>query len=317
MGRHLVRLVVLAAVAAAVVLSGPRLAALTADFGAGAVAVAALLFGCLCLAAAGAAWIKARSAAQEVGRLARTLDAVSRRLDAENDRNRATIAELSRTVEQPRPAGPGASQARDDETEAFQGNVVPLPVAPKRGQTLTISPQFSADDLSGQMPLTLSLEPIVDISDHAAVSFEVFAHLRSTDGAEHILRRMDRDGPALEFASGLIDAALLVARRQLREDARRLPLHVAVPSVFLADPAALGRVVETFRVNPALAETVVLSLPPDAFANRPPVKGMNALTRQGAAFAAEAWPDGEDALGQLAALGVTIVKLPAERLLRP
>ena len=321
MGRHSFRLVILAAIAAGALLAGPRLVTLAADFGAGMVAIGAVLIACLCLIVTGVALAKARSAAGEVDRLARTLDAVSRRLDAEISRNRTAIAELSETLAQVRPIESAPSQGTKDETSAFQGNVVPLPITGKKAaQTPAPAPvaalrQFLPEQFSGE--LTLSLEPIVDVTDHAVTSFEVFAHLKAADGTEHIIRRMDRDGPILEFAASLIDAALLVARRQLRDDAKRMPLHVAVSSEFLADASAAGTVAEAFRINPALAEAVVFSLPPDVFAERLAVKGANVLARHGAIFAAETWPDGADPMGQLATLGVTIVKLAAERLLRP
>jgi len=321
MGRHSFRLVILAAIVAGVLLAGPRLATLAASFGAGALAIGALVVGCLCLIIAGVALARARSAAGEVGRLARTLDSVSRRLDAEASQNRTTIAELSQTLARLRPIEPAQSQSTEDEASGFQGNVVPLPVTGKKAaQTpapaaVTDLRQFLPEQFSGE--LTLSLEPIVNVSDHAAASFEVFAHIKAADGTEHIMRRMDSGGPVLEFASSLIDAALLVARRQLRNDAKRMPLHVAVSSAFLADAGAVGKVVEAFRINPALAETIVFSLAPDVFTEWPAAKVANALARHGAVFAVEAWPDGADPMDQLAALGVTIVKLPAERLLRP
>lgn len=318
MGRHSFRLVILAAIVAGALLAGPRLATLAADFGAGALAAGALVICCLCLIVAGVALAKARSAAGEVGRLARTLDSVSRRLDAEASQNRATIAELSKTLAQVRAIESIQSRSTRDETLAFEGNVVPLPVTGKKAaQTPAPAPassQFLPEQFSGE--LTLSLEPIVDVTNHAAASFEVFAYLKAADGTEHIMRRMDSGGPVLEFASSLIDAALLVARRQLRDDAKRMPLHVAVSSAFLADAGAVGKAAEAFRINPALAETIVFSLPPDVFTERLAAKGANVLARHGATFAAETWPDGVDPMGQLAALGVTIVKLPAERLLR-
>ena len=318
MGRHSFRLVILAAIAAGALLAGPRLVTLAANFGAGTVAIGALLIGSLCLIVAGVALAKARSAAGEVDRLARTLDQVSRRLDAETGRNRTAIAELSQTLAQVRPIDPAQPQGTRDEGSTFQGNVVPLPVTGKKAPALSAVPdlrQFLPEQFSGE--LTVSLEPIVNVNDHAAASFEVHAHLKAADGTEHIIRRMDRDGPVLEFAASLIDTALLVARRQLGGDAKRMPLHVAVSSAFLADAGAVGTVADAFRINPALAETIVFSLPSDVFTERLAAKGANALARHGAVFAAEAWPDGADPTGRLAALGVTIVKLPAERLLQP
>ncbi|MCO5160311.1 MAG: EAL domain-containing protein [Mesorhizobium sp.] len=260
----------------------------------------------------------------DIDRLARTLDGALKDLAAGNERNSLTLGALAGTIDRQiggvleridtaaRPRTPDGPPAGGTDAAA-----PPEPAVRKATQKPAAGERLPA--AWAERDLELSLEPIVSVSQGAAAAFEVHAHLHLEDGSERVVRRLsDAADPAdlSAFELAMLKAAMHASRRKLAADAK-LPLHVAVSAALLGNDAAVGEICGLLDLHPGLASGLVFSVPAEQFVTKDSAvrHGIVRLTISGAAFAAEGWPQEEDALERLKLQGVRIVKLSTDRLL--
>lgn len=114
----------------------------------------------------------------------------------------------------------------------------------------------------------------------------------------------------------LFEAVVTTSRRQLGQNARDIPIHVAISRDALEDAKAVAHMLDVFKLHSGLEGQIVLSLPEAP--NGPSTglaKTLAKLSQVGAHFAVETAPDTDNGTTQLAAAGIGYVKLSVNRLL--
>lgn len=260
---------------------------------------------------------------QDIDRVALSLDGALKTLATIGSRNTSTIEELADAVNR----DIGRLSERLDRTDverpgANGGNVVSLPTPGRTARSPKAANQQKPAALpiaAPTGPIEIHLEPIVSIVDSAATGFEAYAGVRLVNGEEHLTRRLSDLVPAAEriqFELDLFEAVVTASRRQLGSNVRDLPIHIAVSRAFLEDAKAVARVQDVFKMHSGLEGQIVISL-----AEAPTTltttyaKALARLAQAGAHFALEAAPEADSTAPQLAASGITFVKLSANRLL--
>jgi len=122
--------------------------------------------------------------------------------------------------------------------------------------------QSLADAISADR-LDISLQPIVSISEGRTVGFDTFASVEVHGRGLVHLRRLEPADTVdhVELDVSMFNAGVQTARQRLGAVSERMNLHVAVSVDFLSDPAALDDVCGILRVHPAIARSIVISLP--------------------------------------------------------
>jgi EAL domain-containing protein (putative c-di-GMP-specific phosphodiesterase class I) len=164
----------------------------------------------------------------------------------------------------------------------------------------------------------LSLQPIIAAGRGEAGGFEVHFHVQPEDGKPVNLRRLERqvaDVHAASYERLAVVSASEVARRGLGDVSDRRPLHVAVSSALLDDGLEFATVLDIFKLHPALARSIVMSLPAELLESGGHSAALDLLFGLDVRFAAEGTPASEAAFGQLKDAGAGAVKIPAEKLL--
>lgn len=168
--------------------------------------------------------------------------------------------------------------------------------------------------------LTLALEPIVAVARSEAAAFEVYGGL-GTDGAKpSFLRRYpgeSRNGLAQRFEMEMVRQAARLSRRQFGASGAATPLHVAVSKELLRNDEAVEETGRLFAAQPALCQSLLLSLPVHIFngASDQYRDALDRLQTKGVRFACEGWRGNHLAMAKLANRSVTVIKLSADRLL--
>jgi cyclic-di-GMP phosphodiesterase TipF (flagellum assembly factor) len=316
-----------AAMVGLVLMAGSAANPLKAALGSGLFALVSLLAGALGVLLAIFALQAAHRLNRDVNRLAHSLDAALKSLAGASKHNSSTIEELADTVNRDigrlSQALDRTSRRRAQAQVATGGNIVALPTGDRIPRDNKPAPADGARPAAAGIPagpLEICLEPIISVSDSAAIGFEAYADVRLADGEEEPLRRLgDHVGlnDRIAFERALLDAAATVSRRQLGQDGKPLPIHVAVSTAFLEDPGASERLIDLFRLHPDLETRIVLSLDkaPETGSSLLASGAMAKMARAGVRFACETAPDGEDGLSRLSLAGFTILKLPVRRLL--
>ena len=283
------------------------------------------------LVAAAAALRALRHAARlrdDIHVLARSIDIALRDVVERNDRETATIGEVTAAVAREVSSlseriAPGESA----EAEPRPGNIIRHPSV-RRGRDVSAAPeQAGAEPNSRSAELAwrdaiaagafdISLQPIVSVARSAATGFEVFASLPVEGGSRVDVRRPADPGILAEtavFERILVTTALQAGRRRLGAAGASMPLHVAVSDAILTDGKELGAILDTLHFYPDLAGTMVLSLPVASFDGRHD-RTLEMLAGVGVRFACEGWNEATDAAGPISA-GPSFLKIPANRLL--
>lgn len=111
--------------------------------------------------------------------------------------------------------------------------------------------------------LDISLQPIVSIAEGRTVAFDAFASVDLPgQGQEHVRRIAPGDAVDLvEFDVAMFLASVQTARQRLGMASEQTKLHVAVSEALLLEPDALEEICKILRVHPAIARSIVISLP--------------------------------------------------------
>ncbi len=275
--------------------------------------------------------------ARRLGALQHELRTYSRSLDARLREERRRAHEETASREERRRAEAGGQRQKEHQTPA----ATPPARAARRASppTPTVAldednrarSELAAADEEAEEPVTehdpaedvrlalssgefdLSLQPIVSVERGAAVAFEVFAMVEGSDGGRADIRRPDLTGPELTgFERELLARSIDAARRQMGDVSAELPLHVPVSRAVLASAADVAAIAELLRLHPAIARSLVLSVPLDAVVTDPP-GGLRELSDVGLACAIEGWEPGSGE--PLAILQVDMLKAEAAMLL--
>ncbi len=177
---------------------------------------------------------------------------------------------------------------------------------------------LEADIAEGR--LTLALEPIVAVASSQAAAFDVHAVLGGGEAAPSFLRRYageGRNGLALRFEMEMVRQAARLSRRQFGAHGAATPLHVAVSKELLRDGNGVDETCRLFAAQPALGQSLLLSLPVHILngASDQYRDALDRLQTQGVRFACEGWRGNNLAMAKLANRSVTAIKLTADRLL--
>jgi EAL domain-containing protein (putative c-di-GMP-specific phosphodiesterase class I) len=197
---------------------------------------------------------------------------------------------------------------------------VPAPPDPRRGtpvpEQLDPEVETALRRLLVAGRAELSLQPIVSISQGAANGFEVHVHV-PTKGAPLDLRRLARPVRGLDAAAFerlMVISALDAVRRRPGKPGPTLPLHVAISAALLGSQSDLGTAVDMFRRNPALARSVILSLPATD-TSREQLAALQRFAAADVGLAVEGWDRPAAELAELRKVNLRLLKLPADRLL--
>jgi EAL domain-containing protein (putative c-di-GMP-specific phosphodiesterase class I) len=291
---------------------------------------ATLLLSIVAAALAYRALSRANLVANELERLTRSMDAAIKDVSLRGDREAAKLEDLNAIVSS-RIAGPPARRKRHGEDEdadneassARERHPAPArkagqaaPVASDQAETAAIDVALRRMIAGGQCDL--SLLPIIAAGRGEAGGFEVHLHIQPEEGKPVDMRRLERyvaDVHPATLERLAIVSATGAARRGLGEAGEKKPFHVAVSSALLDDGLEFAAVLDVFRLHPALARSVVLSLPADLLEDREYSTALEQLSGLGIRFAAEDWSGSRPGLDRLKEAGAGMVKIGAERLL--
>lgn len=273
------------------------------------------------------AWLRSFEIRAEFRRLAVSVDAAFRELAGRANRDRYDLADInehiSREIERlaERLEADRAVPPAAFDPPAQGDNIVPHPATrrSRREPVIVATPQTGAAEAQAihravaNGAVELSLQPIVSIAQGAAVGFDVYAHLDLGDGRSTDIRRatdLVRSSEQAAFERSLVMLAAQAARRRLGDAGEAMPLHVAISAPLLEHAAELAVVLDLFRQYPALAQSLVLSVPAGLFETA--TASLERLAAAGVRLAAEGERSPVAALGKF---GVAFIKLPASALL--
>lgn len=280
------------------------------------------------------AFIRAGSVQRDLATLSRSVDAALRDLSARGHRETAELGELRTMVKNElelfssrapasRRASVSAEQAPRDNIVAIsssrrqreESQEPPAPAAksaPRTGLEAALKRAMSA----GQPEI--SLQPIVSISQGAAIGFEVFAHLVADDGEEFDIQKLPSSASAMQgaFERWLVLGAADALLRQVIASSDGLPLHVPVSEALMSDSDGLSAVIEALRHSSRVSDGLVLSLPQAVVErNARFAEAVDLLAETGVRLAAEGVTGNREALEKMKRSGVSLLKLHADRLL--
>jgi EAL domain-containing protein (putative c-di-GMP-specific phosphodiesterase class I) len=164
----------------------------------------------------------------------------------------------------------------------------------------------------------LSLQPIIAAGRGEAGGFEVHFHVQPEEGKPVDIRRLQQtvaDVDPAAFERLAVVSATEAARRGLGDISEKMPLHVAVSSALLDDGLEFATVLDIFKLHPALAKTVVISLPAELVESGRHSAALELLSGLDIRLAAEDWSSSRAELDKMKEAGVGVVKIAAARLL--
>lgn len=268
--------------------------------------------------------------AAELERLTRSMDAAIKEVSLRSDRDAARIEDLNALVSDKLGHAPGRKAGhRGHPAEDADGAAPAEPrprAAARRGKPTSStgeSPEDAAIDLALRRMVAggqadLSMQPIIAAGRGEAGGFELHFHVQPEEGKAVDLRRLPRDVADVDPA-GLERLAVVsaseAARRRLSDIGDRKPVHVAVSAALLDDEMELATVLDIFKLHPALARSIVLSLPSDLLETDGHATTLATFSELGVGLAAEDWSGSKQALDAMKGARSRMVKVPAERLL--
>lgn len=285
-------------------------------------ASATLLLAIAAAAFAYRAFKRANLVAAELERLTRSMDAAIKDVSLRSDRDAAKLEDLNALVSGRIDALAGAKASPDADIDA-------TPAAKQEPDKVPQKPAVAEDPETAEIDTALrrlvvgghpdlSLQPIIAAGRGEAGGFEVHVHIQPVDGKPVDIRRLDRrianvDPAAYERL--VLVAATEAVRRRLGDISETKPLHVAVSTALLQDGLEFATVLDIFKLHPSLAKSIVVSVPAELLESRQHSAAIELLANAGVRVAAEDWAGSQDAVAKLGKLGVTTVKISAERLL--
>jgi cyclic-di-GMP phosphodiesterase TipF (flagellum assembly factor) len=276
------------------------------------------------------AFNRANLIAHELERLTRSMDAAIKDLSLRNDRDAAKLEDIAALVTS-RPAarsGPRQSGGDDRDADEDAASEAPpqqgsrrkgkqkQPVSPDRGDVEGGDAAIRRMIAGGQADL--SLQPIIAPGRGEAGGFEVHFHIETEEGKPFDIRRLERRvadvHPAAFERLAMVSSAEAV-RRRLGDISERKPLHVAISEALLDDRLEFATVLDIFKLHPALARSIVASIPAELLQSSEHLAALEVLSGLGVRLAAEDWPGSQQDIDALKGAGAGLVKITAERLL--
>jgi len=269
------------------------------------------------------AYNRASLFAAELERLTRSMDAAIKDVSLRSDRDSAKLDEFNATLS-------GRIEALSALVSPANDEDADLDAAPRKGKQVPPAPlpvteqqEVSAVDvalrrmIAGGQP-DLSLQPIIAAGRGEAGGFEVHFHVQPEDGRPVDIRRLQRlvadVDPAAYERLALVTATEAV-RRKLGDISEKMPMHIAVSSALLQDGIEFATVLDIFKLHPALARSVVLSVPFEVLQSNQHSAALELLSSQGVRFVCEDWTGSPGDLEAIKKAGATALKIPADRLL--
>jgi cyclic-di-GMP phosphodiesterase TipF (flagellum assembly factor) len=278
------------------------------------------------------AFNRANLVAAELERLTRSMDAAIKDVSLRGDRDAAKLAELNAAVSGRLDAlserlAPVEAAGDADEDRPAADTEASAPVRKSRqspADALAPDPvgapgvDIALRRMMAGGQADLSLQPIIAAGRGEAGGFEVHFHVQPEEGKPVDIRRLQQqvaDVDSAAFERLALVAATEAARRGLGEIGERKPLHVAVSSALLEDGLEFATVLDIFKLHPALAKSVVVSLPAELVESGQHAAALELLSGLEIRLAAEDWSGSQSALDELKKAGVGAVKIAAARLL--
>ena len=244
------------------------------------------------------AYNRANLVAAELERLTRSMDAAIKDVSLRSDRDSAKLDEFNATLSGRLEALTAiVSPAEQDDDAELHAPARKGKQALRHRQTAADTSEFSAVDVAlrrmvaGGQP-DLSLQPIIAAGRGEAGGFELHFHIQPEDGKPVDIRRLERQvadvDPAAYERLALVTATE-AARRKLGDISEKMPVHIAVSSALLQDGMEFATVLDIFKLHPALARSVVLSLPSDLLQSGQHSAAIELLSSLGVRFVYEDW----------------------------
>ena len=272
------------------------------------------------------AFSRAKLVSAELERLTRSMDAAIKDVSLRGDREAAKLEEFNAALS----GRLYALSARLSPGDAdFDGDRPAEPQMPRKNKLSPIEPQApdpvaepGVDAALRRMvaggQADLSLQPIIAAGRGEAGGFEVHFHIQPEDGKPVDMRRLQQPVGDVEpsaFERLAVVSSTEAARRGLGDVSEKKPLHIAVSSALLDDGLEFATVLDIFKLHPALAKSVVMSLPTELVESGRHAAALELLSGLDIRLAAEDWSGSQAALDALKKAGVGAVKIAAPRLL--
>jgi cyclic-di-GMP phosphodiesterase, flagellum assembly factor TipF len=288
-------------------------------------AIATLILAALATFLSYRAITRSNDVSLELERLSRSMDAAIKDVSARGDRDAAVLGNLSATVSRKLEAlsgkrtdtshddGPGKAEATGKRSKsARKPDQSGSDHLDQPGVEAALRRVASTDEAD------LALQPIIAAGRGAAGGFEVHFHIQPEEGEPVDIRRLSREVDRLSSAALerlAVVSATEAARKRPGDINDKMPLHVAISSALLDDGLEFAAVLDIFRLHPALAHSIVLSLPAElveADDHRAPLEILSGLD---IGLAAEDWTGTADGLETIKKSNCAFIKLSADRLL--
>ncbi len=293
-------------------------------------ASATLLLSLIAAAFAYRAFNHAKLVATELERLTRSMDAAIKDVSLRGDRDAAKLEEFNAALSGRLDAlsantSPEDADAEEDRTAFVADTAAPPrksrqasaePVAPDSAETPGADVALRRMMAGGQPDL--SLQPIIAAGRGEAGGFEVHFHIQPEEGKPVDIRRLQHsvaDVDPAAFERLAVVSATEAARRGLGDISEKMPIHIAVSSALLQDGLEFATVLDIFKLHPALAKSVVMSLPAELVESGQYKAALELLSGLEIRLAVEDWPGQQADLDKLKQAGVGAVKVNAARLL--
>jgi cyclic-di-GMP phosphodiesterase, flagellum assembly factor TipF len=278
------------------------------------------------------AFNRANLVATELERLTRSMDAAIKDVSLRGDREATKLEELNAAVSSRLDASSARispAESGDDADEERPAAAAETPAPARKGRQAHAEPHAPGlvEAAGAEVALRrmvaggqadLSLQPIIAAGRGEAGGFEVHFHIQPEEGKPIDIRRLQQpvaDVDPAAFERLAVVSATEAARRGLGDISERMPLHVAVSSALLEDGLEFATVLDIFKLHPALAKSVVMSLPAELVESGQHSAALELLAGLEIRLAAEDWSGSQAALDTLKAAGVGAVKVAAARLL--
>lgn len=293
-------------------------------------ASATLLLSLVAAAFSFRAFNHAKLFAADLERLTRSMDAAIKDVALRGDREAARHEELHAAVSNRLDAlSARISPADADADEPHPAVVADTPAPARKGRQAPAEPHAPAPTDAPGVEIALrrvmaggqadlSLQPIIAAGRGEAGGFEVHFHVQPEEGKPVDIRRLEQpvaDVDPAAFERLAVVSAAEAARRQLGDISEKMPAHVAVSDALLDDGLEFATVLDIFKLHPALAKSVVVSLPFEVVDSGRHAAALELLSGLEIRLAVEDWPGSRPGLDKLKASGVSTVKIAAQRLL--
>jgi cyclic-di-GMP phosphodiesterase TipF (flagellum assembly factor) len=283
----------------------------------------------LALAAVAAAFslvalVRANASDKDIRRLALSVEAALRDFSARSDGDAVTIGEIDASLSRRLDALSASLAARHPIKPARSATVVPHPAI--RLQPVEAGPEAAGDAaLRAAIQRTLAadrieldLQPIVSISQGMAVGHEAVGLVEPAGGEPVRLGRADFDLPGISAAACerlMVFAAAAAVERRSGHAGEATLLHIAISGALLDHGSEFAAVLTLLGQHPALARSIILSVPAAAIADGQHGQALALLAETGARLAAEGWSGSPEELEAMRGHGVSMLKFPAAQLL--